>query len=75
MLICLSDGYCVKGSVSCNGESYVCRLNPKAGKQTTLSLTHCSELRDSDVNWVFQVNPLRNSACCYFIVCEVVEHE
>jgi hypothetical protein len=62
MLICLSNGYCVKNSCGCNGESCVCHLNPKDGKQTEFSFA-CG-----------CVVPLKNRACSYFRVMDLGEH-
>jgi hypothetical protein len=56
----LIDGWCSKGSCGCSGEGCVCRLNPKAGKQTGLSFTSGC------------VVSLRNRDCCHFRSLDVV---
>jgi hypothetical protein len=56
------DGWCSKGSFSCNGESCVCRSNHKAKVQSEFSFTYG------------HVVPLKNRACCFFRSLGAVEH-
>ena len=58
----MTKGYCVKGSCSCNGDSCVCHLKPKDGKQTEFSFIYGC------------VVPMKNRACCYFRVMDLVVH-
>jgi hypothetical protein len=58
-----SVGHCSKGSCSCNGDSAVCHLNPKAGKQTEF-ITFGTSARGA---------LMYNRSCCSFRSCEVAK--